>query len=181
MQEQMKIDREQAAQWARSLLKRSDWVILDTETTGLSEQDEIIQIGILAGDGKVLLDSLINPTQPVSAGATAVHGITSIELDGAPPFSAVYEQVKTLLQGKTIVIYNAVFDLRLLTQTLEKYDLPVLEFAEDQVECAMLKYSAWRGEIWSDGSYKWQRLVGGDHTAVGDCQATLDVIKKMAY
>ncbi len=29
-------------------------------------------------------------------------------------------------------------------------------------------------------SYKWPKLQGGDHTAVGDCQATLRVINEMA-
>lgn len=180
MQEQ-KNDREKATQWARALLKRTDWVILDTETTGLSEQDEIVQIAILGSDGSVLLDTFIKPTQPVSAGATAIHGITSIELEGAPRFPEVIERIKALLHDKTIVIYNAPFDLRLLQQTLAKYELPPIEIDEEQVECAMLQYSAWKGEIWTDGSYKWQRLVGGDHTALGDCRATLDVIRKMAY
>jgi DNA polymerase-3 subunit epsilon len=30
------------------------------------------------------------------------------------------------------------------------------------------------------GNYKWQRLPGGDHSALGDCRATLAVLKEMA-
>lgn len=176
----MENDQEIATQWARSLLKREDWIILDTETTGLSEIDEIIQVAIIAHDGSRLLDTLVRPKQPISAAAIAVHGITNATLVEAPPFSEIYEQLKAVISGKTIVIYNAPFDLRLIKQTLKTHHLPPLEIDSEQVECAMLKYSAWKGEIWMHGNYKWQKLPGGDHTALGDCKATLDLIKKMA-
>lgn len=45
----------------------------------------------------------------------------------------------------------------------------------------MKVYSAFVGE-WSDyhKSFKFQRLTGGDHTAIGDCKATLALLKKMS-
>jgi DNA polymerase-3 subunit epsilon len=45
----------------------------------------------------------------------------------------------------------------------------------------MLKHAEWVGE-WNDyhGSFRWQKLVGGDHSALGDCLATLETIRKMA-
>jgi DNA polymerase-3 subunit epsilon len=50
-------------------------------------------------------------------------------------------------------------------------------------ECATLrvKHAEWVGE-WNDyrGSFRWQKLQGGDHSALGDCVATLETIKKMA-
>ncbi len=176
----MENDQEIAAQWARSLLEREDWVILDTETTGLSQIDEIIQIAIIAYDGSLLLNTLVRPKQPISATAIAIHGITNATLEEAPSFPEIFEQFKAVISEKTMVIYNAPFDLRLINQTIKKYHLPQLEIDPEQVECAMLKYSAWKGEIWSDGNYKWQKLPGGDHTALGDCKATLEIIKKMA-
>jgi DNA polymerase-3 subunit epsilon len=176
----MENDQEIAAQWARSLLEREDWVILDTETTGLSQIDEIIQIAIIAYDGSLLLNTLVRPKQPISSAAIAIHGITNATLEEAPSFPKIYKKFKAVISEKTIVIYNAPFDLRLLNQTIKKYHLPQIEINPEQVECAMLKYSAWKGEIWSDGNYKWQKLPGGDHTALGDCNATLEIIKKMA-
>jgi DNA polymerase-3 subunit epsilon len=173
-------DHERATQWARSLLERNDWVVLDTETTGLSYNDEIVQIAILASDGSVLLDSLVRPIIPINPEATNIHGITNEKVADAPPFSEIYEKIKSILSGKSIVIYNAAFDIRLLQQTMRKYQLPRLKFEEELIECAMLYYAAWRGEIWANGSYKWQKLQGGDHSAVGDCRATLELIKRMA-
>jgi DNA polymerase-3 subunit epsilon len=173
-------DREKAAFWARSLLERADWVILDTETTGMSPTDEIVQIAILSHEGAVLLDTLVHPSQPIPPSATSVHGISDNEVEDAPTFKEIFEKIRDIIRAKSVIIYNAVFDLRLIHQTLRRYRLPALFDDEDQVECAMLQYSAWVAEEWPYGGYKWQKLVGGDHTALGDCQATYEIIKKMA-
>lgn len=175
-----KSDREWVMDWARALLRRTDWVILDTETTGTSRRDEIVQIAILSCDGTVLLDTLVKPTQRIPIDATAIHGITDEDVLMAPSFPEVYKEVQSVLQGKTIVIYNAQFDIRLIQQSLAKYNLRSMALDVDHVKCAMLMYSAWVGEHWPYGGYKWQKLEFGDHTALGDCRATLELIKKMA-
>lgn len=176
----MSEDRDKASEWARSLLACPDCAILDTETTGLSREDEIVQVAVLSADGRVLLDTLVRPTRSIPPDATAIHGITDRDVAGAPIFPEIYDQLRALLEANRIVIYNAEFDLRLLNQTLLKYGLPKWTFPPDRVDCAMLRYSAWIGEIWGDGSYKWQKLVGGDHSALGDCRATLALIRRMA-
>jgi DNA polymerase-3 subunit epsilon len=157
-----------------------DWVILDTETTGISPQDEVVQIAVIAPDGEALLDTLVRPTRPIPSQATFIHGITDADVADAPSFPAVYARLKEVIAGKTVIIYNAPFDVRLIRQTLATHKLPAPGIEDEQVECAMLQYSAWIGELWPDGGYKWQKLRGGDHTALGDCRATLAVIQRMA-
>jgi DNA polymerase-3 subunit epsilon len=179
-EEMEETDRERASEWARDLLERSDWVILDTETTGTSPYDEIVQIAIVSSDGKVLCDSLVRPTRTIPPEATAIHGISDADVRDAPSFPEVYGRVQEILSGKRIIIYNAQFDLRLIHQTLSKHNLLPYDLDSDQAECAMLVYSAWVGERWLDGGYKWQKLENADHSAVGDCLATLALIKKMA-
>ena len=173
-------DRERVVDWARNLLQRTDWVILDTETTGTSDRDEIVQVAILSCDGKALLDTLVRPTQPIPTEATAIHGITNEDVEDAPSFPEVYAKIERIIRGQRIVIYNAQFDIRLIRQSLTKYSLFPTELDVDSVDCAMLMYSAWVGELWPYGGYKWQKLESGDHTALGDCRATLDLIRKMA-
>jgi DNA polymerase-3 subunit epsilon len=173
-------DRERVVGWAQDLLLRTDWVILDTETTGTFEFDEIVQVAILSCDGKTLLDSLVRPTQPIPFEATAIHGITNDDVEDAALFPEVYAKIEEIIHEKTIVIYNAQFDVRLIRQTLAKHNLLPIGLNLDYVDCAMLMYSAWVGELWPYGGYKWQKLESGDHTALGDCRATLELIKKMA-
>jgi DNA polymerase-3 subunit epsilon len=41
-------------------------------------------------------------------------------------------------------------------------------------------FAAYLGERTKRGGYKYQKLLGGDHTAVGDARATLRLIERMA-
>ena len=101
-------------------------------------------------------------------------------VNDAPTWPEVFPRFQNLIQGKTLVIYNAEYDLRLLRQTSHAHNqtdiIPI-----HKIHCAMLIYSEFFGE-WNDyrQSFRWQRLEGGDHTAWGDCKATLNIIHCMA-
>ena len=43
----------------------SDFVVLDTETTGLDSRAEIVEISIIDKHGNTLFDSLIKPKNPI--------------------------------------------------------------------------------------------------------------------
>lgn len=175
--------RKQAVDWARDLLKRdpTTWVILDTETTGLGKDAQVIQIGVIDGNGAVLMDNvLVKPTKPIPSDATAVHQITNEMVKNAPAFPDILPQLRDVIAGRLLVIYNAQYDMRLLVQSSKAHGF-ALSLGIAGFTCAMLRYAEWFGD-WNDyhGSFRWQKLQGGDHSALGDCRATLDVIKKMA-
>jgi DNA polymerase-3 subunit epsilon len=154
-------------------------VILDCETTGLDlYTDEPVQIGVISIGGDVLLDTLIRPSKPIPPEATAIHGITDEMVANAPTFEQIYPQLVSLLDGKTVIAYNESYDRAILRHTCLRLGLMILHVAE--WACAMRMYAHWYGE-WSDyyGSFKWQRLEGG-HNAIGDCLATLALIRKVA-
>ena len=176
--------RQQSAAWARGLLARdpNSWVILDTETTGLGPEAEVIQIGVIDGGGNILMDNvLVKPTVPITSGAAAVHGITSEMVKDASTFPEILPRLQEVVRGRLLVVYNLQYDLRLLIQSALAHNLRWQLLEVENTDCAMLRYAEWFGE-WNDyhGSFRWQKLGGGDHSAVGDCFATLDVIKKMA-
>jgi len=143
---------------------------------------EIVSLCILAPDGRVLLDSLVKPMQEITNEASQVNGLSDAMLEDAPDFRDLLAQVQAILIGKAIVAYNAEFDQRMLYQTCRMRGLPADWLLAADWQCAMNAYAAWFGE-WRDdyGTYRWQRLPGGDHTAAGDCQATLALIRHMAH
>lgn len=174
----LKKAKRKATDWARSVLADERTVILDIETTGLN--GSIVDIAIITTEGRTLLETLINPEQTIPNEASAIHGITDEMVKDAPKFSDIYPEILRVLTGARVVIYNANFDTGRLWYDCQRCDLPQLEKLFKSVECAMLKYAAWYGE-WNSHhkSFKWQRLNGG-HRALGDCLATLELIKKMA-
>lgn len=49
--------------WAKGVFKNpKDWLILDTETTGLDSRDRIVEIAVIDLSGVVLLNTLVKPT-----------------------------------------------------------------------------------------------------------------------
>ena len=175
--------RSQSIRWAKRLMSMppQNWLILDTETTGLDEYAEIIQIDVMDGAGNVLMDNLhCAPFRKIPVAATAVHHITGEMVKNAPTFLERYKELSTLTANKIVVIYNKAYDLRLIDQSIARFSsYPPL--VPQRWDCAMLAYSKYVGE-WNDHrkDFKWQKLQGGDHSALGDCRATLEVIKKMA-
>lgn len=180
--------RQQAANWAAKLLAKGHFYVLDTETTGTGKSDEVIQIGIIDAAGEVALETLVKPGRKIPPASTLVHGITDTQVTDAPTFRAMYVTLSSLLAGETVVAYNADFDRRLLEQTAQRYGLPSLRVQSWQ--CAMKWYAKYYGRSMGRGRYRWFKLadachhqgvpVVDAHSAVGDCQMTLSLLRKMA-
>jgi DNA polymerase III subunit epsilon len=185
-------DRDHAILWARELLT-NDFVIIDTETTGLGYDDEAVSIGLVSKAGDVLIDTLLCHEKPCSDKAIATHGITWEMTRDAPHISTVYPELLDKMAGPVVVGYNAGFDYRIILQTLCQYELWKLddEWPFRQPGDVMQKFAEFYGD-WNDyhQSYTWKRLtfaasyfgasIDGAHSAAADCVLTLRVIEGMA-
>jgi DNA polymerase III subunit epsilon len=135
--------RQQAIQTARQAILQKP-VYLDTETTGLDRNDEIIEISIVDEDGLVLLESFVKPTQPIPADVIHVHGITNEMVRQAPSWPVLWMRVRSVLFGRLLAIYNADFDLRMMQQTHARHRIP---WKENFKSIDIMKlYSDYRGE-----------------------------------
>ena len=172
-------DRASVAQWARNVLAEG-CLILDTETTGLDGY--IVQLAVIDGHGQVLIDTLVQPEAEIEEEAMAVHGISQALVKGAPTFAALHEQLYALLKGRTVAVYNLSFDQDVLLR--ERHRMGHTPGRRNLYgahwQDVMIPYSTFVGEPGRNDDYRWQRLPGGDHTAQGDCQATLAVLWELA-
>lgn len=120
-------------------------VYLDTETTGLEKQDEIVEISILDFDGTILFESYIRPVNPLTPAATKIHGITNAMVATAPTWPALWPQIRGFLFSRPVAAYNAPFDLRMMQQSHSRYRIPWRE-SFDWVD-VMILFTNYRG-IW---------------------------------
>jgi DNA polymerase-3 subunit epsilon len=112
-------------------------LFLDTETTGLGYDAQIIELAIVDANGTVLLDTKLRPTVPVEPGAMEIHGIEDKMLFDAPTWRDAAYQVKDLLYGRTVVIFNDGFDSRMIQQTAAAFGESSDWWNEVDTRCAM--------------------------------------------
>lgn len=157
---------------------------LDTETTGLGMDDQVIQIGILDQSGQVVLSRLLDTDHSIHPKAQEVHGISKQTLVGAPRWPEIHDQVASLLADSSVQIkaYNALFDLRMILQTAQAYGLvlPVL-----QGHCVMREFA----DRYNDGTWVNLSLACGildveisdleAHDALADAEMTRRLDLKM--
>lgn len=166
--------------------------VLDTETTGLDSSDQIIELGIVdAVTGQKVFQSLFRPTVEVSEEALNVHGISPDMLKDAPTFTSKYRELKSLLSDSVLYIYNGDFDVRLLDQTLQAFELEPITFKH--VHCVMLEYaSLYRDynprsdlfDLWVslENACDQQGIDCSDlnaHSAIDDCIMTYRLMQKI--
>lgn len=172
------------------VIESKDFVVLDTETTGLDSRAEIVSIAVIRSDGTTLLDTLVKPVRPIPPDATRIHGITNEMVKDAEAFPT--ERLHKLLNGQRVIVYNASYDQSMLYRSAKAVDAEHVEWAMiADWHCAMEAFAEIYGD-WNDyhQSYRWQKLatacryynipVVGAHGALADCLMTLEVCKKMA-
>ncbi len=96
------------------LIKDSDFVVLDFETTGLSTKNsKVIEIGMVKiqnGEITETFSSLINPIVPVPYQITLLTGITQDDVKNAPIFEEIADSILNFIGDATLVAHNAPFD-----------------------------------------------------------------------
>lgn len=179
---------------------KSDYVVIDTETTGLGEDAEIIEIAIINMRGEVLLDTLVKPTQSIPPEVTEINHITNEMVADAPAWRDVFPKVLRIISNHKWLAWNSVFDARMLDQTCLYtgiYDNEKPYFAAHVTSIinrnhidAKAVYDQWYGEL--DGkrkAFKRQSLataaarhgvsVEGAHRALADCKMVLAVLQSV--
>ena len=157
-------------------------VVFDIESTGISpRRDRIIELAAV----KVNPDGteerrcwLLNPTVPIPAETTAVHGIADEDVKDCPTFLEKAKEIFAFFDGCDLGGFNS-----------DRFDIPCLE--EEFARCAM-NFAAGRRkridvqriyhrmeprDLSAAVSFFCGRPHEGAHGAEADAAATLDVLK----
>ncbi|TAK55024.1 MAG: 3'-5' exonuclease [Gammaproteobacteria bacterium] len=145
---------------------------LDTETTGLSpaKGDAIVEVAIVDGRGRPVLDTLVNPGRSIPWQASKIHGITDDMVRGKPTLAQLLPRVLEIIESEQVIIYNARFDAPFFPGELSQALI---------VECAMIRFADVHGGRWQKldvaAEHVGHRWTGAAHRALADAQACRSV------
>jgi len=166
-------------------MNKTDWVLIDTETTGLSAPIFVVELSAQKMHGWKPYGEpfrrLINQNADIPPEASRVHGYTReiLERDGDPA-AAVYREFSLYVGGRPIVSYNLEYDFeevlkpewaRLGVEPISVSGFCALRLAQrllDPVPAGNCKLQTLR---------QFYRLPErGAHTALGDVQTVSDLM-----
>jgi DNA polymerase-3 subunit epsilon len=100
-------------------LRDVPFVFVDVETSGASADfgHRVIEIGIARVEGGQIVaqyEQLLDPQRRISAGVTALTGISQAMVEGMPTFQDEFPRMLELMRGAVVVGHNVRFDLGFL-------------------------------------------------------------------
>jgi DNA polymerase-3 subunit epsilon len=134
--------RQQAILMARKVLQVKP-LFIDTETTGLDRNAEIVEIAIIDHDGSILMDSLIRPVREIPRDAMRVHHISNEMVANARSWPVLWPDLRAILHGRLLAFYNEEFDMRMIRQTHEQFTPWKENFS---TFCVMKLFAQFKGE-----------------------------------
>ena len=162
-----------------------NFICIDTETTGVDEEAEILQFSAYDKAGQCIMDVYVRPTKAQEwPEAMAVNGITPERVKNCKTIQELKPAIEAIFnQYEEVVGYNIPFDLRILKQNGISCELPSF----DVMRAFAPIYGLWNN---ARGSYRWQKLFKcaeyygykeeGFHNSANDVLATIYCLRKMA-
>jgi len=117
-------------EWIAQLPSDTTFVVFDTETTGLSPNDNrVIEIGAIRFHYKKELeefDYLINPETVIPYNITKLTSITNDMVKNAPTAKDIVPKFLEFIGDAILIAHNASFDINFINAELARLSLPPL-------------------------------------------------------
>ncbi|MBF9041763.1 3'-5' exonuclease [Rhodobacterales bacterium HKCCE4037] len=172
---------------AETPLRDLCYVAFDTETTGLSvEKDAVIQIGaVRVLGGRIVegesVDTYVDPGRPIPPASTRIHRITDTDVAGAPTIGPAGRTLSHFARDAVLVAHNAPFDIGLLRKSAGEMGV---DWSHPVLDTVLLSAVVFGTNAQHSLDALCDRLgvtIPEDkrHTAIGDAQATAEVLVRL--
>ena len=172
--------------WSGRDLGTLRYVVLDTETTGLDPAggDEVISIGaVVVLNGKVMVDErfdhLVKTARAISPSASKVHGITEMDLQGAPTLEEVMPEFLGFARDSVLVAHNAAFDMAFLHKVAASLHISLGQPVLDTMLLSAALHPGQPSHSLDTLLTRYGITEEGRHTALGDALMTAELLVRL--
>ena len=154
----------------------------DLETTGIDvAKDRIVEISILKvfPDGREEAHThRINPTIPIPAQTTAVHGISDTDVANAPTFAEMAQEIHSIIKDSDLAGFNSNrFDIPLLVEELLRCNVDFDMKNRNAVDVQTIFHKMEQRTLVAAYKFYCNKDLTDAHSAAADTKATYEVLK----
>lgn len=155
--------------------------VIDIETTGINvSADRIVQIAVLKllPDGShESFEALVNPGIPISKEASAIHGITDLDVKDKPDFRSLAPQLIRFINNCDIAGYNSTnFDIPLMMEEFLRNDVDFNITDRKLIDVQNIFHKMEKRTLKAAYKFYTGKLLENAHDAMADVKATYDVL-----
>jgi DNA polymerase-3 subunit epsilon len=157
-------------------------VFFDLETTGINiAADRIVELSYLKVElngNEITKTMLINPTIPIPAESTAIHGITDEDVKDAPTFLSIAKNLAREIEGCDLAGYNSnKFDIPLLAEEFLRADVDIDMMKRKFIDVQVIFHKMEQRTLGAAYKFYCDRDLENAHSAEADTRATYEILK----
>ncbi len=153
----------------------------DLETTGTNiSQDRIIEIAVVKvmPNGEVIEKSTrVNPTIPIPAASTAIHGISDEDVRDKPTFREIAKDYARFMEGADLSGFNVLkFDIPLLVEEFLRAEVDFDYSRKRIIDSQRIFHLMEKRNLSAAYQFYCQKNLIDSHSAVADTRASMEVL-----
>lgn len=153
----------------------------DLETTGTNiSQDRIVEIAVVKvmPSGETLEKyNLVNPTIPIPAGSSAIHGITDEHVKDKPTFKELAKEYARFMEGADLSGFNILkFDIPLLVEEFLRADVEFDYSRKRIIDSQRIYHLMEKRNLSAAYKFYCDKDLADSHSAAADTRASVEVL-----
>lgn len=162
----------------KPMYNKNHFIIFDFETTGLTEDHEIIEYAFLEYKNNKLVDSitdLVKPTSSISEMITNITHITNQDVENKNSIEYHIDKIADFINNKDLVAHNVNFDLKFLNKILINKDVTINAIDSLQIMRKNIKLPKYN----LDFLREYYKIDLVNHRAYDDCLIVKEILDKI--
>ncbi len=156
----------------------------DLETTGLNiVTDRIVEVSVIrvnTDHSKSIFTQRVNPTIPIPAKSTAIHGITDEMVANEPAFREIAPRLHSFIQNGDLSGYNALkFDVPFLAEEFHRAEIDFNMDNRRVIDVQNIFHKMESRTLSAAFKFYCSKNLVNAHSAEADALATLEILEAM--